>query len=280
MKLEKKIEKLSTLNNLYKLNYGAFALHLLSAIGLIITFSIKREEANFNTDLYTYKITSLSNDDRDVDLEVYKYLDVSTVALKVILVLIFLITAGFHYYYATNGFRSGSYEKELRKGFNRYRWMEYAITSTLMIFIFAIISGVKDFDTTLSLCALNAVLMSFGYFFELTPDRKSKMIALGIGFSILAYIWITIFRNFFYRIEEVKNNAGKNLPSWLYGVLIPMFFWWLSFGLVAALKFKNMDKKDYNFRRYEFFYIILSYMSKAFMGYYLTYGLLRESTDN
>ena len=279
MKLEKRLDKLSTIDNLYKFNYGAFWLHFLSAVALIVVFSIKTEEANFNTDLFTYKIINLTSGDRDVELEMYKYLDVSTQALEVILILVFLLTSFFHYYYATNGLGSGNYAKEIRKGFNRYRWAEYAITSTLMIFIFAIISGVKDFDTTLSLCALNAVLMSFGYFVELTPDRKSKLIGLGIGFAILAYIWYVIFRNFFQRVEEVKD-VGRNLPDWLYGVLIPMFFWWLSFGVVASLKVSNMDKKGYDFKKYELFYIILSYMSKAFMGYYLTYGLLRENPSD
>ena len=67
--------------------------------------------------------------------------------------------------------------------------------------------------------------------------------------------------------------------GYLYGVLTPMIFWWLSFGIIAILNFKAYKKKDYDFKRYERYYILLSYFSKAFMGYYLTFGLTRDSPD-
>ena len=255
---------------LRKLNYGAFGLHLASAIGLIITFSIIRKELSFDTGLWSYKITSISNDDRDISLEAYNYHDINTITLETILVLIFLITACFHIYYA----RSKFYKRELERGYNRLRWIEYAITSTLMIFLLSILSGVKDFDAVLSLCIINATLMSFGYYFELANDNISKVLALSIGFILLLFIWFIIFRNFGYRISEVKS-LGREFPLWIYGVLTPMFFWWTSFGIVATIKYI----KGGDFKNYEFYYIILSYLSKAFMGYYLAYGMLREPNN-
>lgn len=256
---------------LTKLNYGAFGLHLASAIGLILAFSIVRKKVNFDTGLWTYKLTSISQDNRDITLEPYDYLNVSTYALQTILVLIFLITAFFHIHYA----RSRYYKGELEKGYNRLRWLEYAITSTLMIFLLCILSGVKDFDAVLSLCAINATLMSFGYYFETSKSKLSKILALSIGFFLLLFVWFIIFRNFGYRVKEVQDT-GRKLPSWVYGVLIPMFFWWTSFGIVATINYV----KGGDFKKYEFYYILLSYMSKAFMGYYLAYGMLREPNNN
>lgn len=257
------------LEKLQKLNYGAFGLHLASAIGLIITFSIIIKKVNFDSNLWSYKIVDLSDDKRDIDLESYTYVEVDTVALETLLVLMFLITALFHLFYA----RNKDYNKEIEKGYNRYRWVEYSITSTIMIFILSIISGVKDFDAVLSLCALNAVLMSFGYFFEISILDQAKYTSLVIGFLILIFIWFIIFRNFAYRVDEVNNNTHEKVPEWVYGVLIPMFVWWISFGVVAALNYY----KGGSFIKYETYYIILSYMSKAFMGYYLAYAILRET---
>ena len=188
-----------------KLNYGAFSLHLASAIALIITFSLIRKKVNFDTKLWSYKITSISDDDRDITLEAYDYLNVDTVALETILVLIFLITSFFHIYYA----RSKFYQEELERGFNRLRWIEYAITSSLMIFLLSILSGVKDFDTVLSLCIINATLMSFGYYFETSNTNLSKKLSLAIGFILLIFIWFIIFKNFGYRIKEVENLDRK-----------------------------------------------------------------------
>lgn len=252
---------------LRKLNYGAFSLHLASALGLVLTFAILRKKVNFDTGLWSYKITDISDDQRDITLEPYSYLNIDTIALETILVLIFFITAIFHIYYAKSSF----YTKEISKGYNRLRWLEYSITSTLMIFLLSIVSGVKDFDTVLSLCTINATLMSFGYFFEISKDKISKILSLSIGFILLIFIWFIIFRNFFYRVSEVKN-AGEDLPFWVYSVLIPMFFWWSSFGFVASYQYY----KGGDFKNYEFYYIILSYLSKAFMGYWLAYGMMRE----
>jgi hypothetical protein len=252
-------------NLITKLNYGAFGLHLASAIGLTIAFSIIKKDVSFDTGLWAFKITSISEDNRDITLEAYDYLNVSTISLETILVLIFLITAMFHIYYA----RSKFYKEELNRGYNRIRWLEYAITSSLMIFILSILAGVKGFDSILSLCVINATLMSFGYYFELAKDNISKILSLSIGFILLLFIWFIILSNFGYRIKEV-TGLGKELPIWVYGVLTPMFFWWISFGLVASYQYI----KGGDFKKYEMYYIILSFLSKAFMGYYLAYGML------
>ena len=67
---------------LRKLNYGAFGLHLASAIGLILAFSIVRKKVNFDTGLWTYKLTSISQDNRDITLEPYDYFSKKQLATK------------------------------------------------------------------------------------------------------------------------------------------------------------------------------------------------------
>jgi hypothetical protein len=264
----KNIDEKFTNSILQKINYGAFGLHLVSAIAVAIAFGVVNKKANFDTNLWSYKITQISDDDRDIDLVSYPYLDIGTIPLETLVVVIFFITSLFHIFYAT----SPLYYTEINNGYNRYRWLEYGITSSLMIFVLCIISGVKDFDTVILLTFMNGFLMSFGYFFEMSQERQAKLISLVMGFFMLLVIWFTIFRNFFYRVDEVNKVSTRKIPTWIYGVLIPMFFWWISFGLVAMIRYiKGGDP-----RKYEFFYILLSYLSKAFMGYYLTYGILRE----
>jgi hypothetical protein len=260
------------------LNYYASILHALSSVGVAAAFYSRGKEANFDTSLYSYKIASISNDDKNVTLEYYEVTKISTTALESIIAAIFLITSCFHTFYATDGFGTGAYLKEIKRGYNRYRWIEYAITSTMMIFVLAIISGIKDYDTIYELCVLNAVLMSLGYFLERGVNKEVKIVALTIGFTILITIFVTLFRNFYARLNEV-DNLGRNLPEWLNYVLFPMFFWWLSFGIVAILNVANQDKMNYDFSYYERLYIYLSFLSKANMGYYLAFGLSRDQTD-
>ena len=259
------------------LNYWAFWLHFLSAIGLVIYFSIDRQNVNINTDLYTYKITGISgSNNTDLTFEFGDdgpKIPVSDISLKTIVGLIFFITALFHLYY----YKSEWYLKEVASGKNRLRWVEYGITASLMIFLFAIIASIKELYSTLSLVCFNIVLMSIGYFFEMSSDRPVKLSALIMGFFILTVTWAIIFGQFFPNVKAAKDD-GVDIPGWVYGVLFPMFFAWIAFGVIAVLNFRAYQKKGYKFSRYEKYYIFLSYASKAFMGYYLAFGLTREAS--
>ena len=274
MGLIKKLNKVK----LSSLNYYAFWLHFLSAISIAMVFVIINKEINFNTSLYTYKITDITGDNnKNVEFDFGEnspHLDIKDYSLKTIVILIFFITALFHLYY----YKSNNYYKEVAKGYNRYRWVEYGITATLMIFVLAVISGIKELYTTLLLVCSSIVLMSFGYFFEMNKDKKVKLSALIMGFFIFTYTWGIFWGNFIPNLLSAKE-AGYDIPGWVYGVLTPMIFWWLSFGIIAILNFKAYKKKDYDFKRYERYYILLSYFSKAFMGYYLTFGLTRDAAE-
>ena len=272
---------------LNKLNYYAIWLHGLSFIGILAAFLLKPEEANFNTDLFRMKLVGLTNGDREATLSTTKQSEIPTDMLKAFILLTFGLTALFHLFYYTDGFGTGAYSRQIAAGRNVFRWVEYAITSTAMVFVLSIISGVKSADSVFLICTANMVLMSFGYFIEIAPTKQSKIVGLVVGFFSLATIWYVILFNFYQRMAEVEDidhptNPGqkRSIPSWVKQVLTPMFFWYVSFGVVAALYVKNVGKPGFSFTTYERYYVILSYLSKAFMGYYLTFGLTRDKADD
>jgi hypothetical protein len=273
------IKKLNQVK-LSTLNFYAYLLHLASAVGIGFFFLYFPKPVEYNTDLYTYKITNIDEDNpRNItfafgDGEAPK-IDVSGLSLKLLIVFIFLITAAFHFFYFTN-YR---YYKEILKGRNRFRWVEYGITATIMIFILCVISGVKEIYATLGIVCLTIVMMSFGYFFEMNKDPKVKLSAIIMGFFILVAVWSIILGNFVPNIISAKNDQSYDIPDWVYGVLFPMIFWWASFGIVTILNYRAYRKKNYDFCRYERYYILLSYFSKAFMGYYLAFGLSRDKPE-
>ena len=274
-------------NNLKTLNYYAIWLHGLSFIGVLIAFLVKNEEANFNTELFEFKIEALSNGDKDVRLGTRKVSKIPTSMLKAFILLMFGFTALVHYFYYSDGFGSGFYTKEINAGRNRFRWAEYAVTATAMVFVACIISGVKSSDVVFAACTSNLILMSFGYLIEMTQSVEAKIVALVVGFFALCCIWYLILFNFYRRVSEVEdlpnpNKPGENrkIPGWVKQVLAPLFFWYASFGVVSLLYVRAYGKPNFNFANYERYYIILSYLSKAFMGYYLAFGLTRPPRDD
>ncbi len=272
MNLVKKIQSI----NLEKANLYAFLLHFLSALGLAIYFGVKTGDIQFNTKLYGYDIINYDENTFELTFsEDPNNFKVPGVALKVLVVLIFFITAMFHIFYYKN---KTFYLSEIYNGRNRIRWLEYGITSTLMIFVLCVISGVKQYFAVLLICFLNICMLSFGYFLEMSEKLEVKIVCLVLGFFALTGIFGVLFGNFFPNLDAAKRD-NYDIPEWVKGVLAPMILWWISFGVVAVLNTRAFGKKNYDFMRYEKYYIILSYLSKAFMGYYLAFGLTRKKAE-
>ena len=251
------------LSTIKKLNKYAAIAHFLQGLFIVLFFYvIKKGDASFDTDLYSYKALEYRRGQSVYETE--KVLSISTDNLKIIIVLIFAITFSFHLFY----YKSDTYEYYLRKGYNPYRWIEYGITSTMMTFVLAIISGTKDFDTMVLLVVLNVVMISMGYYGEVYESART--LSNLIGWTCLTAIFFVILRNLFERIDD-GQKAGKDIPSWVKFVLFPMAVFYASFGVVAFL----LRGKENTMKR-EFWYIILSFTSKSFMGNWLAYGLTRD----
>ena len=271
MKISERINNLK----LKKLNYYAFLLHFISGVIIAGVLFGASEEVKFNTNLYGYKIDTISPDGKTLTFSYGEDGDPilvnSSNALKSIIVLIFLITAFFHLFY----WRSKRYIDEVRTGKNRFRWVEYAITASMMIYIYCILSGVKDIYTAFLIVILNIVMMSFGYFLEMSRTPESKLTAIIMGFFILTVIFSIAYYQFVMNIEAAKETF--DIPGWVYAIVIAMVFWWVTFGVIAVLYYKAYLRGNLDFTRYEKYYVFLSFISKAFMGYYITFGLTRDS---
>lgn len=270
MNLSKKISKLKLKN----LNFYAFLLHLISGIIVAGVLFGATGDIKFNTNLYGYKITTISSDGKTVNFtfgENGPKVVNSSESLKSIIVVIFILTALFHLYY----WKSKDYTIEVNSGKNRFRWVEYAITASMMIYVYSILSGVKDLYSTFFIVCLNIVMMSFGYFLETSKNPEAKLTAIIMGFFILTIIFSVAYYQFVANIEVAKDTF--EIPDWVYAIVIAMIFWWISFGVVAVLYYRASLKGNVNYEIYEKYYIFLSFVSKAFMGYYLTFGLTRDS---
>lgn len=272
---------MESLKYIKNLNKYAFILHLLSALGLIILYSIRYDNANFDTNLYSFQIKNVegSNDDNisySFGNEGDPKIDISFFSMKALIILIFGITALFHLFY----WKSKRYNNELSQGFNRFRWLEYSITATIMIFVLAIISGTKELYSAFQLCAITIALMSLGFFLEQTDKLQVKIISLLIGWFLLTVTFGVLMSRLQLNLDQVnKNVPDRKIPDWIKFVLLPMLIWWASFGVVGFLQTLNYKKQNYTFLTYEKWYILLSFLSKLFMGYYISFGVTRDKSD-
>lgn len=66
------------------------------------------------------------------------------------------------------------YIPDLRRGINRFRWIEYAFSSSLMIALIAMLFGMYDVISLVLLMSVNACMNLFGYLMETTNTGRKK----------------------------------------------------------------------------------------------------------
>lgn len=230
-----------------------------------------------NLDLYNHELfIAVNNSMTDPNApNVFDYVSVKAGTLTestvtTLIVSFFAITAGFHLLYALNP--GNVYLNAVKNGNNFMRWIEYSITATMMIVIIALISGVKDLRSYFILITSAIAMIYTGQMFE-TSSGPLRWIPIIVGFVLLIGIWVVIIGSFNSAIDSVndfnkKTGSSENIPSWLYAVVYVLLFFYALFGLVPI----TQTIFGGNYRRYEYFYLTLSLVSKATLGILVGYG--------
>jgi hypothetical protein len=258
-------------------NWIAAFTHTAITVGLIIYFSIKTGTINFNTVLYRFKVLFNYENLNDSPVEAVKIWDIRASFLKMLVVVFFLFTALFHIIYASDVFGTGIYTQMITNSNNYIRWIEYAISSTIMTFLIAIVSGVKSFEVVVLLLLMNVAMILCGQVIEASYSFNVKFIATLIGWILLGGIVLIFFSSFFITLNEAKQQ-GFSVPSWVYAIIFPLVLWYSSFGIVSLLQaFRNRTPKNYT--KYEKAYIMLSLFSKVNLGIAIAFGLTRPPPE-
>jgi hypothetical protein len=161
------------------------------------------------------------------------------------------------------------YNEYLKKGMNPYRWYEYALSSSVMIFVIALFL-IWDFWSLVMIFILNAITMMFGYQMELLNQRTEKtnwspfLLGCVTGFTP----WIILFVYFLAAV----NSSGAEPPAFVYLILFIYFGLFNVFALNMILQYKGVGKwKDYLYG--ERMYIILSFVAKTALAWLVFTGV-------
>jgi len=270
----------TSLATLRKLNIGAFVVHAALAVALLSVFASQWDSARFGFPVYH---TTLEDSSDNVQRGAFKHTprldEWFRVYVPVLVILFPAITAGFHLGYWLDPL--GWYEQGVRKGSQRMRWIEYAITATLMIVAVLIMSGVNTGPALLLGIALNIALMMQGTNVEEEISRFGRrtyvsITSTSVGWLAATALTVVIATSFAKSIDDAKK-LGDDIPSWVYFVIVPSILFYLSFG---AVQFAQMIQPKSMYAKYEWYYIILSFVSKAFLAIWVAIGLLRQTSDD
>lgn len=264
-------------------NWLAFATQLIVAIAIVIYFVVQKGDINFNTTLYNIRITDFDVDNPNSSIvTTTPALDVTGMTLKVLVVVYFAFTALFHLLYATDFFKNGLYSRMIVSMNNWVRWIEYSISSSIMTFLIAIISGVKSLDAVILLVVMNIGIMLCGQISEAVitkPGGKPiALVAILIGWILLLGVFGIIFKNFFMGLADANTNGFK-VPTYVYFIIFPLFVWYALFGFVNLWWVLGKDRTIQKYLKVEKAYIILSFLSKLNLGVFIAFGLTRPKPE-
>lgn len=157
----------------------------------------------------------------------------------------------------------GRYSSGLLKERNYFRWIEYSISSSVMIVLIAQVTGVADITALISLFGVNGAMILFGWLQEKyeTPGNGGW---LPFIFGCIAGIvpWMALL---FY-VLSIGGPSESAAPAFVYGIVITIFLFFNSFALVQWLQYKRVGKWS-EYLRGERTYITLSLVAKSALAW-------------
>ena len=217
---------------------------------------------------------------------------ISVTKIQNMLISFFIITGSFHLFYCVtnepieepNPYKT-IYTRALANKNNYFRWIEYSITSTLMLYIIAFTSGVKDTDVYTLLFSTNVSMIATGQMVEeAIRDGKNWQLPMIVGFLLLVFEFSVIARDFWIRLSIVNDfltsnpniSNGQSIPSWINAMIIVLFLLFSCFGFLSLWG-------AYNNEQYEVIekgYLWLSMIAKTVLGIFISYGLGQRQQSN
>ncbi|MFM8843814.1 MAG: heliorhodopsin HeR [Actinomycetota bacterium] len=175
-----------------------------------------------------------------------------------------------HFWIVGPGFKG--YANDLSNMRNIARWVEYAISSTIMIVLITLINGIWNLLAILAIAGCNLSMILFGWLQE-KYEEPGKGGLLPFWFGCIAGIvpWIAMFWMLF------SPKSSSEPPGFVYGIVFSLFIFFNSFALVQWLQYKKIGKfADYLVG--ERAYITLSFVAKSALAWQIFAGVLATST--
>lgn len=183
-----------------------------------------------------------------------------------------LLSALFHFVIATVGF--ARYGAELRRGRNRFRWVEYALSSTLMVVLIALVTGITDLAALIAIGFVNASMILFGWIMEMVNDNDRNAWWTPFWFGCIAGIgpWAAIVT---YLVVNVTSDGGQGPPGFVYGIIFTIFVLFNTFAINQWLQYRKVGRwADYVHG--ETVYIVLSLVAKSLLAWQIFANTLIE----
>lgn len=179
------------------------------------------------------------------------------------MVAAFLGLSAFFHFFISYGSNFDRYAAGLKKHINVFRWVEYSLSSSLMIILIAMITGISNYAALLAIFAANLSMILFGWLQEKYNEPGDGHWLPYIFGCIAGMVpWIIVF----VQLGAPNDPSGANPPSFVYGIVFSIFVLFNSFALVQLLQYRAKGKWKH-YLRGEKAYIVLSFVAKSLLAW-------------
>lgn len=183
-----------------------------------------------------------------------------------------LLSAGAHALISIPKKLNDVYNADLAKGINKFRWFEYALSSSIMIVLIATLFGIYDIASLILIFVSNASMNLFGLVMEqLNAGRTDGKTSWGPfiwgSFAGLAP-WAAILLYMF-------GTGNLDMVPWFVWAIVGTYFVaFNTFPINMVLQYKKVGKwKNYIYG--ERVYIVLSLAAKSFLAWLVLFGAMQ-----
>jgi hypothetical protein len=159
------------------------------------------------------------------------------------------------------------YETDLRAGINRFRWLEYSVSSTIMVLLISFYAGITGIAAVIGIIGANVAMILFGWLQErMNPPGTDKVTMMPFWFGTLAGLapWVAITVNFL---------GAETVPGFVYGIFVSLFIFFMSFAANQWLQYRQVGPwRSYAFG--ETAYLVLSLAAKTALAWQIFSGSL------
>jgi hypothetical protein len=155
------------------------------------------------------------------------------------------------------------YERNLDRGINVARWVEYSLSASVMVVLIGMLTGISDAVALLAIFGANAAMILFGWLMERSNDRVRPVDWLPFWFGCVAGAvpWLAIM------VQIVGSTAdGTGPPAFVYAIFVTLFVLFNSFALNQWLQYAQKGRwRSYLFG--EWGYLVLSLVAKSLLAW-------------
>lgn len=155
------------------------------------------------------------------------------------------------------------YSDGLAKRHNYFRWVEYSISSSVMIVLIAQITGIADVAALLAIFGVNASMILFGWLQEKYEQPGSGgwlPYVFGCIAGIVPWLAVVIY------VIAPGNPTQASPPGFVYGIIVTIFLLFNSFAWVQYKQYQAVGKWG-NYLYGERIYIVLSLVAKSLLAW-------------